>query len=105
MSEWVPDIERNAPNDDVSEMKGIDKKKHEHLMDCLTELRQQTSDPAEISRIDAEAALLSGTYEQYTAFFEGLRKESERYNSRYPEIQRRIYKEIRRIRFAQRRKI
>ncbi len=74
-------------------------------MECLTELRQQTSDPAEIKRIDAETALLSDTYKQYTAFFEGIHRESERYHSRFPEIQRRAYKEIRRIRFARRRKI
>lgn len=74
-------------------------------MDCLTELRRQTSDPGEIKRIDTEAALLSDTYEQYTAFFEGIHRESERYHSRFPEIQRRVYKELRRIRFGQRRKI
>lgn len=41
----------------------------------------------------------------YNTFLEGMDKESERYHSHYPEIQRRVYKEIRRIRFAQRRKI
>ncbi len=82
-------------------MKGIDKKKHEHILQCLEELRALTKDTDERNRIEQEITVLSGIYGWYNTFMEGIQKESERYHSRYTEVQCRIYKELRSARRRQ----
>lgn len=82
-------------------MKGIEKKKHEHIIHCLEELYLHTTEPDEGKRIEEDIAALSDIYEWYDTLLEGIHKESERYHSLYPEIQRRAYKQLRRVRYEQ----
>lgn len=83
-------------------MKGIDKNKHVHILRCLEELRASIDDPEENNIIEKEISALSQSYDWYNSLMEGIHAESDRYNSLYTEIQRRIYKELRRVRYAKR---
>lgn len=82
-------------------MKGIDRKKHEHILKCLEELRSSPMDVRERERIEQEIVSLSDIYNCYNTFLNSICRESDRYNTLYPEVQRRIYKEIRRVRRIQ----
>lgn len=49
-------------------MKGIEKKKHEHLLQSLEELRLHTSDPDKGREVEAEIATLTEIYERYLIY-------------------------------------
>ena len=85
-------------------MKGIDKKKHEHLIGCLEELSVLTTDVKVGQRIEEEMATLRETYKRYLAFICGIETQAERYHSLYNEVQRRIYKDLRSARRKQKNK-
>ena len=79
-------------------MKGIDKRKHEHLMKCLEELRLQTTDAEQGRSVETEIATLSEIYDSYISFIHGVETQADRYNSLYKNIQTNTYKELRRVR-------
>ncbi|MBB4034809.1 hypothetical protein GGR21_000696 [Dysgonomonas hofstadii] len=79
-------------------MKGIDKRKHEHLMQCLEELRLQTTDAEQRRSVENEIATLSEIYDSYISFIHAVETQADRYNSLYKDIQVNTYKELRRVR-------
>lgn len=82
-------------------MKGIEKNKHEHLMKCLEELHTLTEDSGERKLIEEEISTLSDSFDWYNSLMAEIHTESDHYNSLYTEVQRRIYKELRRVRRIQ----
>lgn len=82
-------------------MRGIEKRKHEHLLQCLEELRLHTTDPDKDRKVEAEIATLTEIYERYISFIQGVESQADRYNSLYKDIQLATYKELRRVRHKQ----
>lgn len=82
-------------------MKGIEKQKHGHLLQCLEELRLHTSDPNKGREVEAAIATLTEIYERYILFIQGVESQANRYNSLYRDIQLATYKELRRVRHKQ----
>ncbi len=82
-------------------MRGIEKRKHEHLLQCLEELRLHTTDPDKGRVVEAEIATLTEIYECYHSFIQGIELQADRYNSLYRDIQLATYKELRRVRHKQ----
>lgn len=82
-------------------MKGIEKRKHEHLIVCLEELRLHTTDPDKVQEVEAEIATLTEIYERYISFIQGVESQADRYHSLYRDIQLTTYKELRRVRNKQ----
>lgn len=81
-------------------MKGIEKRKHEHLIKCLEELSMLTNDTQEMESTEDDIATLTEIYTCYTSLIRSIESESERYNSLYPEIRRRVFKALRKERSA-----
>lgn len=85
-------------------MKGIEKRKHEHLIGCLEELRLHTTDPDQAKEVEAEIVTLTGIYERYISFIQGVESQADRYSSLYRDIQLTTYKELRKARRKQKNK-
>ena len=82
-------------------MKGIEKRKHEHLIRCMEELRLHTTDAEQRCSVENEIATLSEIYDSYLSFIHGVETQADHYNSLYKDIQVNTYKELRRIRRKQ----
>ncbi len=72
-------------------------------MQCLEELCASSNDSEGNKVIEEEIAALSQSYDWYNILLGEIQVESELYHFRYAEIQRRIYKELRRVRNARKR--
>mgnify|MGYP006869414065 CR=1 FL=1 len=77
-------------------MKGIDKRKHEHIIACMEELLTLNDDENKI--IEEEIETLSQSYDSYNILIRKIHNESDRYHTLYSDIQRRIYKKLRKVR-------
>lgn len=82
-------------------MKGIEKQKHEHLLQCLEELRLHTTDPDKGWELEVEMVTLIDIYERYISFIHEVESQADHYHSLYKGIQRATYKELRRTRRKQ----
>lgn len=72
-------------------MKGIDKKKHEHLIRCMEELRLQTTNAEKGHSAETELATLSEIYDSYISFINGAETQADCYNSLNKGIQVNTY--------------
>ena len=84
-------------------MVGINRTKHEEIIRRLEELKAFDSDPDSIGRIEKEIDTLTRVYEQYLSCMQGLRSQSEIYDSLYIDIRRTTYKELRKARYGAKR--
>ncbi len=67
-------------------------------MQCLEELRLQTTDAEQRRSVENEIATLSEIYDSYISFIHAVETQADRYNSLYKDIQVNTYKELRRVR-------
>lgn len=73
-------------------MRAVDKKKHEHLISCLEELRLLAP---ECNNVEADINALTDAYKHYSTLLNNLVEQTESYYDLYTSIQVRTYKELR----------
>ncbi|MBD8387768.1 hypothetical protein [Dysgonomonas sp. BGC7] len=82
-------------------MRGIERQKHEHLLQCLEELCLYTIDSDKGKELEAKIATLTEIYERYISFIQEVGSLIDRYHSLYRDMQVNTYKELRRVRRKQ----
>lgn len=74
-------------------MKAVDKKKHEHLIRCLEELRLLA--PEKSVSVEADIVELTEAFNTYTSLLLELKEKTDLYHSLYINIQVKTYKDLR----------
>ena len=74
-------------------MRAVDKKKHEHLIRCLEELRLLA--PEKSVSVEADIVELTEAYNIYTSLLSELKEKTDLYHSLYTSIQVKTYKDLR----------